>query len=219
MYICKYIGICTRIFRKNTPSFSLPLKIRPHTHKADLTVRITDVLLILTRWWCNAWCLSDGQDALALCDKQPLCRRGGAAEAARCTLGGPERHGCVAGRGLSWMPQRLSLSSASEWEAGRQTRRQTDRRQVPARQDNVHDLPRLSHTPSAPPTYAHITHALTSFLTIELLQSIHAENTFFGFMLYTSILYVYILHILYLDLQDAAYTQLYSGPALSQTRG
>ena len=49
MYTCKYIGICTRIFRKNTPSFLLPLKIRPLTHKADLTVRITALLLILTR--------------------------------------------------------------------------------------------------------------------------------------------------------------------------
>ena len=26
MYTCKYIGICTRIFRKNTPSFSLSIK-------------------------------------------------------------------------------------------------------------------------------------------------------------------------------------------------
>lgn len=31
MYTCKYIGFCTHIFRKNTPSFSLPLKIRPHS--------------------------------------------------------------------------------------------------------------------------------------------------------------------------------------------
>ena len=53
-------------------------------------------------------------------------------------------------------------------------------------------------------------HALTcSLLTIELLQSIHTENTFFAFIFYTSVLYVYMLHILYLDLEDAAYTQLY----------
>ena len=54
MCTCKYIGICTRISRKNTLSFSLSLKIRPHTHKSDLTVSIPALLLILTRWWCNA---------------------------------------------------------------------------------------------------------------------------------------------------------------------
>jgi hypothetical protein len=62
---------------------------------------MTAALLILTRSWCNVWCLSVEQDAPVLGDRERPCRRGGAAEAARSlTLGGPREAWVRGGEGL-----------------------------------------------------------------------------------------------------------------------
>ena len=47
VFICKHIGICTRLFTQKALSFSLSLKsdlTHTHTHKSDVSVSITAVL-------------------------------------------------------------------------------------------------------------------------------------------------------------------------------
>ena len=123
MYTCKYIGFCTRIFRKNTPSFSLPLKIRPHSTYHCSTAHTNTLMMQCMVSFRRAGRHCTGQQKMAM----PAWRR---------CWSSTEPHGRRALRGMgawrggAWVECHSippSVVQVNERQADRHADRQTDR--------------------------------------------------------------------------------------------